>query len=85
MDGLADKRMEELLLLAEHDPETRFQLSLNYANGDGVEQNWEKCAEWSRQASEQSDAEAPYALFVLYSAGRGPVGLAGGGKGNGGA
>lgn len=53
MKGLANKSMEELLILAEHDPEAQFQLGMNYARGTVVRQDWKKCGEWSRRAAAQ--------------------------------
>lgn len=71
MNELANRSMEELLALAEHDPEAQFQLGLNYANGDGVRRDWEKCVEWSRRAAENGHPGGQFNLGCCYDLGKG--------------
>lgn len=72
MFELEKMSVEELLPLAEHDPEAQFQLSLHYASGDGwVRRDWARAVEWSQRAAEQGDADAQYRLYLLYGTGSG--------------
>ena len=72
MFELKEKSVEELLHLAEHDPEAQFQLGLHYANGDGgVKRDWTQAVEWSRRAAEQGHPGAQFNLACFYDLGRG--------------
>ena len=72
MNELANMRVEELLLLAEQNPEAQYQLGLHYANGDGgVRRDWMQAAAWSRRAAEQGHVGGQFNLACFYELGRG--------------
>ena len=49
----------------------RFNLGMAYYNGDGVEQNSVKAAQWLQVAEKQNFAEAQYVLGMLFAEGDG--------------
>jgi len=49
----------------------QYFLGRMYANGQGVEQDFETAAKWYRQAAEKGIHDAQYRLGRLYAAGRG--------------
>lgn len=54
-----------------HNAKVQNELGCRYDDGEGVEQDYAKAAEWYRKAAEQGAAEAQYHLGVLYYEGDG--------------
>ncbi len=53
------------------DPEAMIKLAMAYLNGDGVEQDNEKAADYMRQAAELDEATAQYNMGIFYIQGCG--------------
>ena len=53
------------------DPEAMIQIAMAYMNGDGVEQNAEKAAEYMQQAAELDEPTAQYNMGIYYLQGQG--------------
>ena len=53
------------------DPEAMIQMAMAYMNGDGVEQNAEKAAEYMQQAAELDEPTAQYNMGIYYLQGQG--------------
>jgi len=53
------------------EPDAQFALASAYAEGDGVEQNYQEAAGWFSKAAEQGHVPAQSVLGVLYATGRG--------------
>lgn len=49
----------------------QYNLGIIYANGFGVEQNYQKAFEWFEQSANQGDIEALYNLGIMYQNGQG--------------
>ena len=47
------------------DDAAQFNLGLAYAEGSGVEKNWELAAKWWQRAAAQDNKDATYALEEL--------------------
>ena len=52
-------------------PEAQYEVGLMYANGVGVEQDFEQALHWIRQAAERGLSAAQYLLATRYAAGAG--------------
>ncbi len=56
------------------DPAAQAELGRRYYVGDGVPQDDDEAARWTRLAAEQGHAPAQYSLGLLYFRGRGVIG-----------
>jgi TPR repeat protein len=59
------------LSAAQGNPNAMYNLGLMYVDGDGVEQDYEKAAEWLEKAAKGDLAPAQYDLAALYKEGIG--------------
>ena len=65
-------KTEEYRLAAEQgDAEAQYNLFLQYADGDGVPQDYSEAVKWTRKAAEQGYANAQYSLGEAYRDGLG--------------
>ena len=71
--GNYEQAINTLLPLAEMSNHAYAQYFMGriYADGQGVEQNFEEASKWYRKAAEQGVAEAQYRLGILYRDGNG--------------
>ena len=71
-DEIRNNAKDNILELAnEGDASAQYRLGLMYDNGTGVEESYEKAAEWYLKAAEQGLARAQYNLGCMYRDGRG--------------
>lgn len=64
------KVQEETVAKAEsREAQAQYELGIIYANGDGVEQNYQEAVKWLRLAAEQGSSAAQATLGGLYSVG----------------
>ncbi|MCI0400399.1 MAG: sel1 repeat family protein [Gammaproteobacteria bacterium] len=66
----AYQTMQALAEGSEHEY-AEYYLAVMYANGQGVEQNFEEAAKWYRKAAEHGIPQAQYRLANLYVDGKG--------------
>jgi len=60
--------IKEITKVAEQgDADAQVGLGVRYANGKGVEQNYEASVKWFTLAAEQGHADAQYSLGVMYT------------------
>ncbi|PZN79792.1 MAG: hypothetical protein DM484_10860 [Candidatus Methylumidiphilus alinenensis] len=65
--------LNEFNELKQEDARTQFILGSNYANGEGVLQDYAEAASWYRKAAVQGNPDAQFALGSLYNFGRGVI------------
>ncbi|MCL2524120.1 MAG: sel1 repeat family protein [Betaproteobacteria bacterium] len=65
-DPEAERRMAELIAMAETNPKAAYDVGLRLLRGDGVQRNTYQAIEWMRKAGDRGDGAAQFALGRLY-------------------
>lgn len=64
-------RTMQALAVGSEDEYAQYYLGVMYANGQGIEKDYEEAAKWYRKAAEQGIPQAQYRLANLYVEGKG--------------
>jgi TPR repeat protein len=59
-------KVKNVSLVDQEESEALYELGMNYYNGNGVNKDYYKAAEWYRKASDQGYAKAQYNLAICY-------------------